>query len=164
MHPIPRLILVIAAVGVAVYVGINRSPGEVSENERTEISSTIRQTLQSYLDAIRTGGLTAEFAYLDSSSDFFWVPPGYTSALTYDSVATILRSNAPGFSLMDYRWEKLKINPLHSTLAAYTGELHCISVDTAGNRSEYRMLETGTVIKRKAGWKILCGQSRIVEQ
>jgi len=136
---------------------------ELTAEERNEIGRVVRQTLESYLEDIRSGGLMAEFAYLDSSADFFWVPPGYTSALTFDSVATILKANARMFTTIDNRWETLQINPLHNILAAYTGTLKSTTIDTAGNKTDVRMIESGVMVKRADGWKILCGQSRVME-
>ena len=52
----------------------------LSEKEKALVANTIRQTLYDYVGAIKQKGLTAEFKFLDSSADFFWVPPGYSSA------------------------------------------------------------------------------------
>ena len=136
---------------------------ELTETDREAIRGTVRLTLEQYVSDIRTGGLMAEFAYLDSSADFFWVPPGFTSALTFDSVATILKANAGMFRSVDNRWETLQINPLHNLLAAYTGTLKSTTIDTAGNKTDVRMIESGVMVKRADGWKILCGQSRVTE-
>ena len=79
------------------------------------------QMLKEYHAAIEKDGLTAEFQYLDHSADFFWVPPGYTSALTYDSVRTILTQNAKGFSAITFEWDTLQIFPLSEEIANYSG-------------------------------------------
>ncbi|MBK8192148.1 MAG: nuclear transport factor 2 family protein [Lewinellaceae bacterium] len=87
------------------------------------------------------------------------MPPGYTSALTYDSVRAILTANAKGFRSIDYQWERVQINPLSPDLAAYTGIVSGATVDTAGTTTRMVLAESGVVIRRKDGWKLLCGQS-----
>lgn len=120
----------------------------------------VKEMLQRFLDDIKKDGLTSEFKYLDNSPDFFWVPPGYQSAITYDSVSTVLRSNAGVFRSIDYHWEHLKINALSNEIANYTGIVKGSMIDTAGNTFPVNMIESGTLIKRSDGWKILSGQSR----
>ena len=127
-----------------------------------EIEIEITTMLNDYHGAIKTSGLKAEFDYLDSSEQFFWVPPGYHTALDYDSVRTILLQNAPGISEMDLKWEKLNVFPLTADMATYYGIVNSIVTDISGNVSETRMLESGTLIRRKDGWKLLSGQSRIL--
>jgi hypothetical protein len=126
---------------------------------RDTIVREVEDMFGRYFSDIKKSGLTAEFSYLDASDDFFWVPPGHTSALTYDSVRTILVDNADAFRRIDYTWERVRINPLSPELAAYTGIISGSLVDTAGNTTRVHMTESGVVIKRLDGWKILCGQS-----
>jgi hypothetical protein len=127
----------------------------------TSIETEVRQVLEEYFKDMKAEGLSSEFRYLDESDDFFWVPPGYASALTYDSVKTIITQMSDMFTLVDNQWVTLQVNPLNHELAAYTGQVHSIMTDTAGTSSEHDMLETGVMIKREDGWKILCGQSRM---
>src|SRR5688572_8196325 len=84
----------------------------LTETERDEIIKDAKQTLDNYYNDIRKEGLTAEFKYLDNSADFFWVPPGYSSPISYDSVATILHANAPLFKSIDNSFDTLNIIPL----------------------------------------------------
>ena len=102
--------------------------------------------LEDYFDAISESGLSAEFDYLDQSSDFFWVPPGFNSAISYDSVKTIL--------------ESLRIVPISKDIANYTGIVGGSITDSRDSINAVHMIETGTVIRRVNGWKILCDQSR----
>lgn len=132
-----------------------------TEHER--VHTEVEQALDNYHRAIEQRGLWAEVDYLDNSSDFFWVPPGYTSAISYDSVMQVLNSSAPLFKKISYRWDYLNIYPLSNELANYTGKLQSEMVDTTGQVTSLTMLETGTMIKRGSNWKILHGQSRIVD-
>jgi hypothetical protein len=125
-------------------------------------SQGVRQTLLDYHQAIKQEGLLAEFKYLDSSEEFFWVPPGYSCALAYDSVAYILRQSAPLFSRIDNSFDTLMIKPLTTSLAMYTGRLTSVSTDTAGKSSSVKLIETGLVVKRSGQWKLLSGQTAVL--
>jgi len=118
--------------------------------------------LDAYHRAMERDGLMSELEYLDPSDEFFWVPPGFSSALSYDSVISILETNAPTIQSMSLQWEYLHIYPLSPEIADFTGKLHNTVVDTAGLTSKIVMLETGTLIKRTKGWQLLNGQSRII--
>jgi hypothetical protein len=90
------------------------------------------------------------------------VPPGYTSAITYDSVANILRRNAPSLKSVDNIFETLKITPLGKEIANYNARIRSTVVDTAGKTIVLSLIETGVIIKRQDGWKLLSGQTSIV--
>jgi hypothetical protein len=135
----------------------------LSLQEKVSITDTVKQTLNNYYADIKKLGLTAEFRYLDSSSDFFWVPPGFEKALNYDSVHAILIKNAPSLRSIDNSWETLSIYPLSKDLANYTGKIRSVVKDTAGNVFHSMLIETGLLIKRKDGWKLLSGQTAIVK-
>jgi hypothetical protein len=136
----------------------------LSENEKNSIARDIRKTLNNYYNDIRKSGLTAELNYLDSSKDFFWVPPGFTSAISYDSVASILQRNAMVFQSVDNSFDTLVIVPLSKDIATYTARLKSTMTLINGKSSTLTMLETGTMIKRKTGWKLLCGQTTMVNK
>ena len=134
------------------------------EAEKKLIIDSVTQTLNRYYDDIRAEGLMAEFRYLDNSPEFYWVPPGFSVAISYDSVASILRQNAPLLKDIDNKWDTLRIDPLSHELATYTGRLHSIVTDTAGHVSETSLVETGLLIKRRNGWKLLSGQTSVYSQ
>jgi hypothetical protein len=116
--------------------------------------------LEDHFYAISESGLSAEFDYLDQSSDFFWVPPGFNSAISYDSVKTILELNADSFQKVQFNWETLRIVPISKDIANYTGIVGGSITDSRDSINAVHMIETGTVIRRVNGWKILCDQSR----
>ncbi len=113
-----------------------------------------------YHGAIKKQGLTAEFDYLDNSKDFFWVPPNYNSALTYDSVKNILIANDKLISKIQLSFDTLKVFPLTDSLASYSGIVKGKMVDTLNTITKFKIIESGTLVKRHDGWKLLNGQSR----
>lgn len=137
--------------------------GNYDSFDKQKTVQEITQTFISYHQDIKTKGMTAEFAYLDSSADFFWVPPGYSNSLSYDSVAKVLRQNAPLFVSIDNSFDTLRIIPLNSEMATYTGKVHSTMTDTSGHVTTVELIETGTVIKRKDGWKLLNGQTAVID-
>ena len=141
-----------------------KEPQNTKEWSRARVTDQVVQMLIDYHSAIAKDGLMAEFPYLDNSDDFFWVPPGYTTALDFDSVQTILTQNARGFSAIDFEWESLEVFPLSEEIATYTGIVSGIMTDTAGQANNIRIIESGTLIKRRDGWKLLNGQSATLEE
>ena len=137
---------------------------KTNDLNKEKVIQEVKEMFDDYHHDIKAGGLTAEFKYLDPSDDFFWVPPGYRVALSYDSVRTILETNAPQFSKIEFYWESLEIFPLSYEIATYTGVVGGTMTDTTGVDSNVRIIESGTVIKRTDGWKLLCGQSAALTQ
>jgi hypothetical protein len=85
------------AVCIIMLAGCSGEQRGLSTDEALKVEVEVRLLFDHYFEAIRKGGLTAEFPYLDPSSEFFWVPPGYENAISYDSVAAVLTLNAPRF-------------------------------------------------------------------
>jgi hypothetical protein len=127
--------------------------------DKAQVISQVKQMLDQYHHDIGENGLTAEFKYLDQSEDFFWVPPGYQSALSFDSVKTILENNAGMFSHIEFTWDTLQIFPLTTEIATYAGIVIGKMTDTSGIINNIKMIESGTLILRKDGWKLLSGQT-----
>ena len=134
----------------------------MSEAVKAAVIEDVRQALNNYTAAIKQGGLTAEFNYLDPSDDFFWIPPGYESPLSYDSVAAVLSANAPRFKSVENSFDTLRIIPLSESLATYTAQLRSVMTDTSGNIASLSLIESGVVIKRKDGWKLLSGHTSVI--
>lgn len=132
---------------------------DLNDSEKGQIIEDIKKMLDNYHMDIAESGLTAEFKYLDESSDFFWVPPGYESALSYDSVKKILESNAKAFHTIEFHWDTLQIFPLSKEIANYHGVVGGSMIDTAGVKSKILLIESGSIVKRNNGWKLLSGQS-----
>jgi len=137
--------------------------GRLSEEEKSAVVSEVKLMFQNYFDAIRNEGLVGEFKYLDHSSDFFWVPPGYKSPLSYDSIAKILNLNAPKFTSIENSFDSLRIIPLSSDLASYTAKIRSIMTDTSGTINSIQLIETGVVVRRNTVWKLSHGQTSLVD-
>ena len=108
-------------------------------------------------------GLLTEFNYLDSSKEFYWLPPGYSAAIDYNAVAAAIRANAADHSVK-IEWDTLSVDALSNKLARYTGRLRSKWTDTTGKTMNISFVETGLLIKRDNGWKLLSGQTAVLAQ
>ena len=135
-------------------------PESFGDLEKEVVKRDIEEMFEHYFGDLLRVGLTSEFKYLDSSSDFFWVPPGYDSALSFDSVRAILESTADAFQTIDLRFDKLLVFPLATDIASYSGTVKGTMIDTAGVVTDVHMIESGVLFKRPDGWKLIGGQSR----
>jgi hypothetical protein len=162
--PVPFFVRYIITILFTAFVMVACKPAlqGLSMSERIAISDSIRVTLQNYVADIGREGYLAEFRYLDSSENFYWVPPGRRSAISYDSVARILRAAAPLYQKVSIRWDSLAIHPLTAALGSYSGKLHSLVVSQKGDTAEFDLVETGIVIRRKSGWKLLSGHTSVV--
>jgi len=146
-----------------VFLGCSNPKKELfDEIAKQRVTVEAQEMLDAYHCTMEKEGLMAELDFLDASDEFFWVPPGYQSSLSYDSVVSIIKINAPAIKSLEYKWEYLHIYPLSPTIANFTGKLHSTIVDTNDLTTNIVMLESGTLIKRSKDWKILNGQSRII--
>jgi len=147
---------------IIILVGCQGEQSKLSSHDALKVESEVRQLFDHYFGAIRKGGMTAEFQYLDRSSDFFWVPPGYHNPISYDSVSAVLTLNAPRFVSVENTFDTLRIIPLTTALATYTAKVRSVMKDTSGNVASLQLIETGVVIKRSDGWKLLNGQTSVL--
>lgn len=148
---------------VFISISCKKNTEKLSEAEKQIITSEVIEMFDKYHEAIKSEGLEAEFDYLDDSSGFYWVPPGYKSPLTIDSVKTILTENSKLINSIQFSFESIQIFPLNHTLANYSGIVKGIMIDTSNLHSTFKIIESGTLIKRQDGWKLLNGQSRNLE-
>jgi len=72
--------------------------------------------------------------------------------------------NAPVFSSIENVWDTLRVDPLTREYATYTGKFHGTMTDTTGGVTIVAGIETGVVVKRKDGWKLLRGQSSLLPE
>jgi len=155
-----RSLITVAAL-FAIY-SCNGPTNSWTKENQADVAAEVRKTLYNYHSDIRKSGLTAEFKYLDTSKDFFWVPPGFPNAIFYDSVATIINRNSHLFKSVDNKWDTLTVIPLSNKYATYTGHMLSIMTDTSGQVSEFKLTETGVLVKRNDGWKLLSGQTSVL--
>jgi hypothetical protein len=157
-----RFIIAIISILVLSCVKRERSIPDNFDSHKT--SAEIREMLDAYHSDMTREGLMAEFKYLDSTDTFFWVPPGYQSALDYDSVRAILEANARAYRSVVFSWDTLQIFPLSNTIATYSGIVNGEMTDTTEQKIRVSIIESGTIIKRADGWKLLCGQSAVLPE
>jgi hypothetical protein len=130
--------------------------------EQKVVNEDVHQTLINYCNDVKKSGLVAEFNYLDSSTDFYWIPPGYSDSISYDSVAAILKRNAPKYRSIDNTFEILEITPQTNERATYSGRLRSVTTDTSGKAMTFILIENGTMVKRESGWKLLNGKTAVI--
>ncbi len=158
------MIKTILVLLVAVLMMWCRQSASFTEKEKVSVAEDVRRTLNNYYNDIRKSGLNAEFDYLDHSPEFFWVPPGYHGPISYDSIAAILKKNEGMFKMVDNSFDSLLVIPVSKKLATYFGRIRSVVTDTAGKVRNFSLVETGIVIKRKDGWKLLQGQTAIINE
>jgi hypothetical protein len=61
------------ALCIVILAGCKGEQSKLSTDEALKVELEVKQLFNHYVEAIRKGGMTAEFQYLDHSSDFFWV-------------------------------------------------------------------------------------------
>ena len=137
-------------------------PSRLSPEEEKQLTNEARLALDNYYSDLASQGLLSEFKWLDSSASFFWLPPGYSAPIYFDSVAKIIRSNAASIKQIEEDWEELHIHPLSRDFVSYSGRIKSSSTDTTGTAHVARFVETGILVKRNTGWKLLCGQTNII--
>lgn len=138
------------------------SSSSLSEKDKKDIAAAVEQTLTDYYKDIREKGLLAEIMYLDSTADFSWTPPGFTKELPYDTIMDMIWQNAGKFPLVDNSFDSLHIEPLTKTNASYTAVIRSVMTDTSGKKDTFFLKESGILIKRENGWKLLSGKTTIV--
>jgi len=153
---------VLISVFILLSVQSCRQDNKLTQEEKLRIADTVALTLINYANDVKAKGLTAEFNYLDSSSDFFWVPPGFSSAISYDSVASILNQSVSHYKTVDNTYVTLKVLALSRRLATYHARINSVITDNLGKVSVMKLMETGLLIKRPNGWKLQSGHTTIL--
>jgi hypothetical protein len=152
------------SLAITLFLGsCQQDKSIISQETRNGIIKDVRNTLLEYVAAIEEHGMLAELTYLDHSPDFFWIPPGYEHPIYYDSVESVIKSNAARFKSVVNSFDSLQVIPLSERLAIYTGKVKSITTDTANQVTEANLIETGVMIKRKDGWKLLSGQTSLLD-
>ncbi|MEP7321799.1 MAG: nuclear transport factor 2 family protein [Saprospiraceae bacterium] len=147
---------------LVIFHGCTTNDRVMSIQEKSRIEQDIRQTMVAYFQDVKQYGLNTEFRYLDSSAEFYWVPPGATVAYGYDTIRTMIEHNAVKFKSVDNSWDSLHLIVLDQEHVIYTGQLNSNMTDTSGEVSKVKMVESGVLIKRQSGWKLLGGQTAII--
>ncbi len=133
----------------------------LSQQERNEVTEQVTAMLYRYHDDVREHGLQAEFSYIDNSEDFFWVPPGATGPLSFDSVLAAITRNAARYRKVNNSFDMLTVKPITRNTALYTGRIRSAVSDTAGHDTLMFLTETGLAVRRGKEWKLLHGHTSL---
>jgi hypothetical protein len=159
----PTTSLALSILLLLIFTACTSSKPSFDESAKARVVEEATAMLQDYYAAISSDGLLAEFAFLDSSEAFFWLPPGSTIAWDYDSVATTIRHNATQLDIISIAWTTLQVDAVAWDTARYTGELHSRSISVEGDTSTAKLVEKGLLIRRDDGWKLLSGETKMKE-
>jgi len=154
--------LLYLSVILLFVVGCAKPEKRLTQHEQETIIAEVTSTLNEYHDNIRMNGLLGEFKYLDSSASFSWHPPGFSTPISYDSVASIIRANALLFSSIDNHWDSLTVRPLSEVEVEYDGIITSAVFDTSGKFSTFRLRESGLMVKSADGWKLRSGKTDLI--
>jgi len=141
-----------------------RNASPLTQSEKDSVVKEVQHTLNEYYADILKSGLLAEFKYLDNVPEFFWVPPGYSQPISYDSIKAILTRSASRYKSIDNSFDTLLITPLSAEYAVYSCRLTSKMTNQSDSTVIYSLAETGVVVKRSEGWKLLSGQTSLLTQ
>jgi hypothetical protein len=68
------------------------------------------------------------------------------------------------FVSIDNSFDSLRIILLSLNLATYSGRLKSKMIDTTSKNMNFSLVETGVILKRADGWKLLHGQTSILNE
>lgn len=139
----------------------NKEKPKLTDEEKGTVVMDVKETLDNYYADIKSEGLTAEFKYLDSTRDFLWTPPGYTKPISFDSVSSLLKTNSQTHKEIDNSFVSLSIEAISIDSATYSGKIKSTITDSTGFTTTMFLVEKGTLVKRKDGWKLLHGETSI---
>lgn len=134
---------------------------DLSEPERKHVISDVKEMLYQCNADVKAKGLHSEFDYIDNSPGFFWVPPGAAGPQPFDTIISMVGRNAARLKQVNNTFDTLIVIPITMRLAQYSARIHSIATDTAGAQTTTSLVETGLVVKRKNGWKLLSGQTSV---
>ena len=145
---------------ITLFLLISCNRGDhVWNEESNRVAIEVRKTLSDYFKDINAEGPLAELKYLDSTSAFFWHPPGFDVPIDFDSVKTILIQNATSGIRSVVSWDSLAIIPETTDKANYKGKIIVVT-----NGDTIRLKEEGNVVKKEDGWKLVSGKTVISKQ
>ena len=150
-------------IAVAIFSFFSCNQNDKSAVDSSNVQGEIKSTIDSYYNDIRKDGLLAELKYLDSSNNFFWVPPGYLNYASYDTIVSAIRRHASSLKSIDNRYDSLLIIPLTDEYAQFVMRTISNSVRAEGDTIRSAFIESGVMVKRKDGWKFLSGQTTLLE-
>lgn len=128
-----------------------------------DVQKEVKSTIDNYYKELRKDGLVSELKYLDSSSQFFWVPPGYMNYANYSVIAAAIKRNAALLKSIDNRYDSLLIIPLTNDYAQFVMRTVSTTIRADGDSIKSAFIESGVMVRRKDGWKFLSGQTSVLQ-
>lgn len=161
MKTITSMFIVLSTI---VIISHSCKNDHIWSEESNRVHREVKTTLGNYYKDVNENGFEAEFKYLDSTSQFSWFPPGFNSAISFDSVRNILKRNVLLYPYVHLEWDSLNVIPESGTKASYAGKITGIMQDTTGHRDTFHLSEIGVMIKKEDGWKLLSGKTVVIDQ
>jgi hypothetical protein len=128
-----------------------------------DLQKEVKSTIDNYYNELRKKGLAAELKYLDSSNQFFWVPPGYMNYANFNVIAAAIKRNAASLKSIDNRYDSLLIIPLTNDYAQFVMRTISTTIRADGDSIKSAFIESGVMVRRKDGWKFLSGQTSLLQ-
>lgn len=132
------------------------------EAARQKVAAEATQVLMDYQAAICKDGLLAEFAFLDSTDDFHWLPPGAAAPMDYDSVARAIRQNAAALDTACVTYADLAVTATAPDSARYTATVQSFAVTHEGDTSMASLREQGVLVLKNGKWWLLSGNTTMM--
>lgn len=154
-----KKLLIIGIVFICCSCNYNQGENDIS---RTQIREEISVMMGNYLTDLNKNGMESQMKYMDNSDDFRWTYSNYRRVYLFDDMAQQLnKSENEGYSA-HLTFDELEIIPISENIANYTAKLSGFT-KFDGKNSDVSILESGTLIKRKDGWKFLNGQTALYD-
>lgn len=135
------------------------SSTQLHSNQKKRIIKEVQDALNENFADIKKYGFVGEINHLYNSPDFYWIPPRQTTAISYDSIVTILRKSTPFHKEVISTWDSLHILPITKNVASYSGKYNSVYTYTNDKKASFRIMETGVIIKKKGKWLLLNGHT-----
>jgi hypothetical protein len=145
-----------------VFIGSCSERTNLSTTEYDKIKREIEAALHKNFETIAAEGWIGELKALDDSRQFSWVPPGKYAPINYDSMKSVLQRATMTIEKTELAWIELYVKPISQTLATYSGRYSSRYTMKSGKVAEFTMAESGTVIRKKNGWKLISGQTFLI--
>lgn len=137
---------------------------DLNDVQRATVIQDVQQMTVQFFDDLRTHNADAAISRLDDSDAFYWVFPPDTAHVSRAAVAAQIRADLQANPSIEVRWLQMRVEPVTSTAAVYSGVFESVSTDPAGATVTVRGTEHAVVILRDDGWKFMNGQTTLEER
>ena len=149
----------ICFLAVAVQSVYCQQQATLTQSQRAAIRDSVTQLKYRVWDEVRAKHFEGTLNCFDDSPEFFWVFTPDTTIILHDVFVAMLKGAFQDYRSIDVVWDRIHVEPLTNQYAVYTGKYHVTYIDTSGKVFKAIGVETGIVVHRPTGWKILNGQT-----